>query len=75
MTITDLEDSLESIFTRGFKIEIDDEGQLIIHTGLIENEEGELVSIVETEENDDDDDDDEESNIISYDESDNYSDY
>lgn len=77
MNIIELEDSLESIFTRGVKIEADEEGQIIIRTGLIENEEGELIPIVDNGGDDDRDydNDDDEPNIVPYDESDDYSDY
>lgn len=45
MTLIDLEEALESVFELGFRIETDDDGQIVIHTGLTENEEGDLVPV------------------------------
>jgi len=44
MNYEELEEALDELFPNGFSIETDNNGQLIIHTGLIEDEEGELVA-------------------------------
>ena len=67
MILEDMELELETIFPRGFRIETDDNGQVVIYTGLTENDEGELVPIGNSE---DDEEDDEDSDHVSYDESD-----
>lgn len=55
MTLEDLEEALEEVLTNGFEIDVDSNGQIIIFTGLMQDEDGELVEF------EGDDDDDEES--------------
>jgi hypothetical protein len=43
--IEELEEALDDLFPRGFVIETDSHGQLIIHTGLKQDEDGELSAI------------------------------
>lgn len=44
MNIEDLEEALEELFPeRNFSIETDNHGQIIIHTGLKQEDDGELV--------------------------------
>ena len=52
MNLEDLEEALEDLFPNGFEISTDDEGQIVIYTGLMEDEDGDLV---EFESSDDDD--------------------
>ena len=74
MNISDLEDEMESILPAGFHIETDSHGQIIVYTGLEEDEDGELVGFISDEEEDldsdldhiEDDDIDEWCNIITY---------
>ena len=49
MTLEELEEALEELFPRGFQIETDSSGQIIIYTGLMEDDE-ELVFIKEDDE-------------------------
>ena len=41
-TIEELEEALEELFPGGCIIETDNHGQLIVYTGLVEDEDGEL---------------------------------
>lgn len=43
MTLEELEEALEEVFPRGFQIETDNDGQIVIHTGLTESDDGDLV--------------------------------
>lgn len=52
-----LEESLEEIFGTSFSIETDENGELVIHTALQENEDGELIPWFSEEDEDDDEDD------------------
>lgn len=45
MNYEDLEEALDDLFPGGFSIETDNHGQLVIHTGLTEDDEGELIPI------------------------------
>ncbi len=54
MTLEDLEEALEEILPSGFEIEMDKHGQLVIFTGLTQDDDG---SIVEFEGDEDDDED------------------
>lgn len=56
MTLEDLEEALEEILPNGFELDVDREGQIIIRTGLSQDEDGELVEF----ESEDDEDEDEE---------------
>lgn len=56
MTLEDLEEALEEVLPHGFEVDIDNNGQIVIYTGLTQDEDGELVEF----EGDDDEEDDEE---------------
>ena len=62
VTIEDLQEVIEDIFPNGlpkhFKIELDENNQVIIHTGLLQDEDGDL-SEYELEDEDDYEDEDE----------------
>ena len=58
MTLEDLEEALEDILPNGFEIDMDDNGQLIIYTGLTQDEDGELVEFEGDEDEDDEDEED-----------------
>lgn len=49
----ELEEALDELFPGGFSIATNKHGELIIRTGLIQNEDGELSSIDVDEEDDD----------------------
>ena len=49
MTIEELEEALSEVLP-GFSIETDNSGELIIHTGLREDEDGDLVEFESEEE-------------------------
>lgn len=55
MTLEELEESLQEILPKGFQIDTDSNGQIVIYTGLTETDDGDLI---EFESDDDDDDDD-----------------
>ena len=57
MTLEELEEALEEILTNGFEIDVDSNGQIVIYTGLCQNEDGDLVEF-EGDEDDEDEDDD-----------------
>jgi hypothetical protein len=52
MNIEELEEALDELFPAGFAIEADKHGQLIVYTGLTQDEDGELSSM-DTEEDED----------------------
>lgn len=52
MNIEELEEALDELFPAGFSIENDSRGQLVIYTGLKQDDEGEL-SAFDTEEDED----------------------
>jgi hypothetical protein len=52
MTLDDLEEMLAEVLPGGFQIETDEDGQLVVLTGLTENEDGEIVSFEGEEEED-----------------------
>jgi hypothetical protein len=60
MTLEDLQEALEEFFPNGFELSTDDEGQIIIYTGLMEDEDGDLVEFESSDEDYDDEDEDEE---------------
>jgi hypothetical protein len=66
MRLDELSDALEEILPAGFSISVDDDNQVIIETGLVEDEENELVPMDGAADEDSDFDEDTES----YDESD-----
>lgn len=43
MNYEELEEALDELFPGGFSIETDNHGQLVIYTGLVEDDEGELI--------------------------------
>lgn len=45
MNYEELEEALDELFPGGFSIETDNHGQLVIYTGLTEDDEGELIPI------------------------------
>jgi len=49
MNLEELEEALDELFPGGFSIETDNHGQLIVYTGLQQDEDGELSS-ADTEE-------------------------
>lgn len=55
MTLEELEEALEEILTAGFEIETDNNGQIVIYTGLCQNEDGDLVEFDGEEDEEDDD--------------------
>jgi len=57
MNIEELEEALEELFHGGFSIETDTNGQIVIYTGLTQDDEGELVASEEDEDEDEDLDD------------------
>jgi hypothetical protein len=60
MTLEDLEEALEELFPNGFEIDTDSEGQIIIYTNLMEDEDGELVEFEEPDDEDTEYDDEDE---------------
>jgi hypothetical protein len=54
MNVEELEEALEDILPKGFRLE-DRNGQIVIFTGLSEDEDGELVDFVDEDEDDEDD--------------------
>lgn len=54
MNLDDLEEGLESILPSGFQIEADAHGQIVIFTGLRQEDDGELVDYVSSDEEDED---------------------
>ncbi len=54
MNIEELEEALEEVLPNGFQIETDNHGQLIIYTGLRQDDDGELVDFVDEDEEDPD---------------------
>lgn len=55
MNLDDLEEALEDVLPAGFHIERDSHGQLVIMTGLCQDEDGELVDYVHDEDEEDED--------------------
>ncbi len=45
MNIEELEEALDELFPGGFSIETDNHGQVIVYTGLKQDEDGELLPI------------------------------
>lgn len=43
MTLEDLEEALEEVLPNGFEIDVDSNGQIIIFTGLMQDEDGDIV--------------------------------
>jgi hypothetical protein len=43
MNYEELEEALDDLFPGGFSIETDNHGQLVIYTGLVQDDEGELI--------------------------------
>lgn len=57
MSLEDLEEALEEIFPNGFEIDFDDDGQIVIYTGLMQDDDGEIVEFDPDEDEDPDYDD------------------
>jgi hypothetical protein len=55
MNLEDLEEALEELFPSGFHTTKDSRGQIIIMTGLCEEDDGELVELLSAEDEEDDD--------------------
>lgn len=51
-SIEELEEALDELFPGGYSIETDSHGQIVIHSGLTQNEDGDLFPF-DNEENDD----------------------
>lgn len=51
MNIEELEEALDEVLPGGFQIETDNNGQIIVYTGLKQDDDGELVPF-DTEEDD-----------------------
>lgn len=52
MNIEELEEALDDLFPGGFSIETDNHGQIVVYTGLKQDDDGEL-STFESEEDED----------------------
>lgn len=52
MNIEDLEEALSDFLPAGFQIETNKHGELVIHTGLRQDDDGELVDIDEDQDED-----------------------
>lgn len=52
MNIEDLEEALDDLLPGGFSIETDNHGQIVIYTGLKQEDDGELVSFDPEEDED-----------------------
>lgn len=59
MNIEDLEEALEDLFPSGYRLDTDKKSQIVIFTGLVQDEDGELVEF-EDEEDEEDKEDEEE---------------
>lgn len=55
MNIEELEEALEEILPGKFHLETDTNGQIIIFTGLTQDDDGELVDYVDEDEEEDED--------------------
>lgn len=56
MTFEELEEALEELFIAGYSIDRDEnDGQIVIYTHLVEDEDGELTAILEEDDDDDTD--------------------
>ena len=53
MNLEELEEALEEVLPNGFQIETDNHGQIIIYTGLRQDDDGELVDFEGEEEDPD----------------------
>ena len=54
MNIEDLEEALDDILPPGYQIDKDSNGRIVIHTNLVEDEDGELVDFDGDDEEDPD---------------------
>ena len=53
MTLEDLEEALQEILPTGFEIDVATNGQIIIYTGLSQDDDGQLVEFEYDEDEDD----------------------
>jgi hypothetical protein len=60
MTLEDLEEALEDVFPNGFQLTTDDDGQIVILTGLMQDEDGDLVEYESDDEEDEEDEEEDE---------------
>ena len=60
MTLEDLEEALEEVLPHGFEVDVDNNGQIVIYTGLTQDEDGELVEFEGDDEDDEEDEEDSE---------------
>lgn len=44
MNIEELEEALDEVLPAGYSIETDNHGQIVIHTGLTQDDDGELIA-------------------------------
>lgn len=58
MNLDDLEEELENLLSSNFRIELDSHGQVVIFTGLEQDEDGELVEHHRDEDDEEDEDED-----------------
>lgn len=56
MTLEDLQETLEEFFPNGFELGTDNDGQIVIYTHLMEDDDGDLVEYEPSDEDDEDDD-------------------
>lgn len=57
MNIEDLEEALEELFPSGYRLDTDKKGQIVIFTGLVQDNDGELVEFENDKEDEDEDED------------------
>lgn len=53
MTFEELEEALQEVLGTGYQIDTDNHGQIVIYTGLREDDDGELVEFEADEEDED----------------------
>lgn len=53
MTFEELEEALQEVLGTGYQIDTDNHGQIIIYTGLCEDDDGELVEFESDDEDED----------------------
>lgn len=68
ITLEDLEEALEELLPNGFEIDVDNNGQIIIYTGLAQDEDGDLIEYEGDEDEDEEDSDEEDPDFEQLDE-------